>query len=153
MYPISLTVTGRLGDAPRTFPLRDGSEGVELRLAVEIPSRTPGGDGSTRWMKVVAYGVLATRVAQSVSKGDRVTVIADDIAAEAWTTRDERHEPRGGIRLRALDISASMAFDTLRTGLVERRAARAAAANGEPTSLPAHEQAEAQVLRGVTTTS
>ena len=43
-----------------------------------------------------------------------------------------------------------MAFDTLRTGFAARKAARAAAANGEPTDLPADEQAEARVLNGVT---
>ena len=44
-----------------------------------------------------------------------------------------------------------MAFDTLRTGYADRKAARAAAANGQPTDLPAGEQADAQVLAGVTT--
>ena len=43
-----------------------------------------------------------------------------------------------------------MAFDTVRTGYADRRAARVAAANGEPTGLPAGEQADAQVLAGVT---
>ena len=45
-----------------------------------------------------------------------------------------------------------MAFDTLSTGYAARKAARLAAANGEPTDLPAGEQAEVRVLRGVTTT-
>jgi hypothetical protein len=44
-----------------------------------------------------------------------------------------------------------MAFDTLRTGYAERKAARTAAANGQPTNLPAAEQADARVLAGVTT--
>jgi len=149
--PIQITVTGRLGDDPRTFTTRDGTDGVELRLAVEIPARGPG-DGITRWVKVTAYGLLATRTAESVRKGDRVTVLADDLIAEAWTATGNG-EPRGRIALRARDIAASMAFDTLRTGYAARKAARAAAANGEPIDLPAHEQAEAQVLAGVVTTT
>ena len=40
MNPISITVTGRLGDDPRTFTTRDGTPGVELRLALDLPSRT-----------------------------------------------------------------------------------------------------------------
>jgi hypothetical protein len=40
MNPITLTVTGRLGDDPRSFTTRDGTAGVELRLAVEIPAAT-----------------------------------------------------------------------------------------------------------------
>jgi len=80
--PIQITITGRLGDDPRTFRTRDGSDGAELRIAVEVPARN--GESVTRWVKVTAYGVLATRTAESVRKGDRVTVIADDMIAEAW---------------------------------------------------------------------
>ena len=86
MDPISITVTvtGRLGDDPRPFTTRDGTPGVELRLALDLPSRTPGGDSITRWVKVTAFGLLASRTAESVRKGDRVTVLADDFMAEAW---------------------------------------------------------------------
>src|SRR6185437_8183708 len=129
---------------PRAFTTRDGSDGVELRLAVEVPTR--GGEGITRWIKVTAFGNLATRTAASVRKGDRVVVQADDLVAESWTT--DNGEARGRVTLRARDIAASMTFDTLRTGYAARKAARAAAANGEATDLPAHEQAEALVLAG-----
>ena len=149
MFPIQITLTGRLGDDPRTFRTRDGSDGTELRIAVEIPSRN--GDSTTRWVKVTAYGLLATRTAESVRKGDRVTVVADDMTAEAWNASNG--EPRARVALQAREIAASMAFDSLRTNYAARRAARAAAANGETTGLPAHEQAEAEVLAGVTTTS
>ncbi len=148
MNPISITVTGRLGDDPRTFSTRDGSVGVELRLALDLPSRT-GGDNITRWVKVTAFGLLAQRTAASVSKGDRVTVLADDLMAEAWAANGSG-EPRARVSLRAREIAASMAFDTLHTDYAQRKAARQAAANGEPNDLPAGEQAEAQVLRGVT---
>jgi single-stranded DNA-binding protein len=151
MNPISITLTGRLGDDPRKFTTRDGTAGVELRLAVEVPSRGTG-DSITRWVKVTAFGNLASRTAASVGKGDRVTVIADDLRAEAWPARDSG-EPRATVALRACEIAASMAFDELRTGYATRKAQRLAAASGEPTDLPAHEQAEAQVLAGVTTTS
>ena len=150
MNPISITVTGRLGDDPRTFATRDGTDGVELRLALDLPARGTG-DGVTRWVKVTAYGLLATRTAESVRKGDRVTVLADDLIAEAWTATGNG-EPRARVTLRAREIAASMAFDSLRTGFAARKAARAAAANGEANDLPAGEQAEVRVLRGVTTT-
>jgi single-stranded DNA-binding protein len=148
MNPISITVTGRLGDDPRKFTTRDGTDGVELRLAVDLPPRGSG-DGITRWVKVTAFGLLATRTAESVRKGDRVTVLADDLTAEAWAATGSG-EPRARVTVRAREIAASMAFDTLRTGYADRRAARQAAASGEPNDLPAAEQAEARVLRGVT---
>lgn len=150
MNPITVTVSGRLGDDPRTFTTRDGTDGVELRLACDLPSRGSGRDNITRWVKVTAYGLLASRTAESVGKGDRVTVVADDLIAEAWAATSTG-EPRARVALRARDIAASMAFDSLRTGYAARKAARAAAANGQPNCLPAHEQAEAEVLRGVTT--
>lgn len=149
MNPISVTVTGRLGDDPRQFTTRSGTDGVELRLAIDVPARGMG-DNITRWVKVVAFGLLAARTAASVSKGDRVTVVADDLTAEAWTA-SASGEPRARVTLRATEIAASMAFDNLRTGYQARKAARLAAANGEPNDLPASEQAEVRVLSGVTT--
>ncbi len=148
MNPISISVTGRLGDDPRTFTTRDGTDGVELRLAIDIPARGSG-ESITRWVKVTAFGLLASRTAASVRKGDRVTVLADDFMAEAWAANGSG-EPRGRVTLRAREIAASMAFDTLHNAA--RKAERLAAANGEPSDLPAAEQAEAQVLAGVTTT-
>jgi single-stranded DNA-binding protein len=126
MNPITVTVIGRLGDDPRIFTTRDGTTGVELRLALDLPSRVPGGDGITRWVKVTAFGMLAERTAASVGKGDRVTVIADDLMAEAWTSTSSG-EPRARVALRAREIAASMAFDSLRTGYAARKAARLAA--------------------------
>jgi single-stranded DNA-binding protein len=147
MNPITITVTGRLGDDPRSFTTRDGTAGVELRLAVEIPGRD---QPVTRWIKVVAFGLLAARTAESVGKGDRVMVTAADLTAESWLSTDT-HQPRARVSLRARDIAASMAFDDLRTGYAARKAAREAAANGQPNDLPAAEQADAEVLAGVTT--
>ena len=145
MNPITITVTGRLGDDPRSFTTRDGTAGVELRLAVEIPGRD---QSITRWIKVVAFGLLAARTAESVGKGDRVMVTAEDLTAESWLSND--NQPRARVSLRARDIAASMAFDDLRTGYAARKAAREAAANGQPNDLPASEQADAEVLAGVT---
>jgi hypothetical protein len=47
--------------------------------------------------------------------------------------------------------SAAMLRDNLRTGTTARKALRAAAADGQPTDLPVHEQAEARVLGGLIT--
>src|ERR1700680_3202629 len=103
MNPISVTVTGRLGDDPRTFTTRDGTDGVELRLAIDIPARRAG-DSITRWVKVTAFRLLATRTAASVRKGDRVTVLADDLQAEAWAAKGSG-EPRAAVALRAREIA------------------------------------------------
>ena len=149
MNPISITVAGTLGSDPREFTVRDNTPGVELRLALDLPPRTPGGEEFTRWVKVTAFGPLATHTAASVRKGDRVTVTADDFRADAWSDRNSG-EARGQVVLLASDIAASMRRDTLVTGRADRMAARAAAAKGEPNDLPAGERADLKVLDGVT---
>jgi hypothetical protein len=83
----------------------------------------------------------------SVSKGDRVTILADDLMAEAWAANSSG-EPRARVSLRAREIAASMAFDTLHTDYAKRKAARQGAANGEPNDLPAGEQAEGRCCVG-----
>ncbi len=125
------------GEEPRQFSTNDGTAGVDLRLALEVPRRNGSGDSITRWVKVTAFGALPIHVAESVHKGDRVTVLADDFNADAWTGEvDGRPVPRGQIVLRAREISASMLRDNLTTGYAERKAAAAAAkaagADGQP---------------------
>jgi single-stranded DNA-binding protein len=150
MNPISVTVTGLLGDDPKLFDLKNGGQGLELSLALELPARGPGGREITRWVKVKAFDRLATSTAASVGKGDRVIVIAHDITVDAWTDKSSG-EPRGRVVLVASDIAASMLRDTVRTGYADRKAARLAAANGQPNDLDGAEQAEMRGLAGVTT--
>jgi single-stranded DNA-binding protein len=137
MNPISITVTGHLGDAPRQFSTNDGTAGIDLRLAVEVPRRNGSGDSITRWVKVTAFGALARHVGESVGKGDRVIVQAYDFNADAWTAEvDGQTVARGQIVLRAYDISASMLRDDLRTGYATRKAeadATRQAAKDQPT--------------------
>jgi hypothetical protein len=98
MNPITVTVTGRLGDDPRTFTTRDGTTGVELRLALDLPSRVPGGDGVTRWVKVTAFGMLAERTAASVGKGDRGTAGTGEPAGPGDRRVDGLRQPAHRVR-------------------------------------------------------
>lgn len=139
---ITVTITGNLADDPRTFRVRDGQEGCDLRVAVDLPPRGAGADSPVRYLKVVAYGVLASHAAGSLRKGDRVTVQGHDLTPESWT--DEAGKPHGKVVIRASEIAASLRFDTITTG----RAARARAAASRPVS--AAVQAERAVLAGVT---
>jgi single-stranded DNA-binding protein len=153
MNPIAITVTGNLTTDPREFALRDGTAGVELRLALDLPPRGENGREITRWVKVTAYGTLAACTAKSVRKGDRVTVTADDFIAESWVSKQPNDDgtPRAGgqVALRASDIAVSMRYDTANSGRADRKAARAAAANGENTDLPSEERRDMTVLAGL----
>ena len=64
-----ITVTGNLTDDPHTFQTCDNTTGCELRVAVNLPSRTGTGDGPTRYLKVITSGVLAIHAAESGAQG------------------------------------------------------------------------------------
>jgi len=149
METISITVTGRVADEPYRGTTSTGAALTTLNLEVSVPPVSAGADPGTRWLRVVCFGILATRVADSIQAGDRVTVRASDLSTRAWVS-DTTGKPAARITLRAYDIAASMLTDTLTTGQATRRHQFRAAASGEPSSLPASEQADAQVLAGLT---
>jgi single-stranded DNA-binding protein len=138
---ITVTVTGNLTDDPHTFTTRDNTTGCELRVAVNLPSRTGTGDGPTRYLKVVTFGVLAIHAAESVRKGDRVTICGHDLTSEAWLGNGDG-QPKSKVAIRATEIAVSLRYDNATTG----RATRAAQHATGPQA-----QADAAVLNGVTT--
>ena len=161
MDNISLTVTGRLGDAPAQGVTKSGKAWASFSLAADVPTRNSGGDREfeTRWYKVWAYGALAEHVAGSLVKGDRVTVRADDFSCRAWTDDSPEHKPRAQAELRAYDVAASMRFETLLTAKAARggtaQADRAQAetdpwADGGQVSDTAGTREVPEVLAGVT---
>jgi single-stranded DNA-binding protein len=140
--PVSVTVTGRLGDNPFTTTTRNGHPMTTLRLAVEIPPRGPGGDGTTRWDKVFAFGTLATNAAASLHKGARVVVRATDITTETWPAKDDG-SPRAVAVIWACDIGPSLVFDTATTGYTTRQA------GADQPEVTTEERANREVLAGV----
>ena len=141
---ITITVTGNLTDDPHTFTTRDNTTGCELRVAVNLPSRTGTGDPITRYLKVTTFAVLAIHTADSLQKGDRVTIQGHDLTSEAWAGTGG--EPRSKIAIRATEIAVSLRYDTATTGRATRAAQRDAAR-----ATDADADAEARVLSGVTT--
>lgn len=124
MDNISLTVTGRIGDAPAQGMTKAGKAWASFSLAADVPSaRNAGGEREfeTRWYKVWCYGALAEHVAASLVKGDRVTVRADDLSCRAWTDDSPERKARAQAELRAYDIAASMRFETLITAKATRQ--------------------------------
>jgi single-strand DNA-binding protein len=144
---LSITVTATLAADPRPFTTGAGAAGVSLWVEVSLPPRKLGGESTSRWMKILAFGLLAENVTSSLHTGDRITVRGDDLRTEEWEKNGQR---RSGVVLVGRDISPSLLRDTAVTGAATRRAARAAAAASEPSDLPAAEQADARVLAGVT---
>ena len=151
MDTLSITVTGRIGDEPYVTTTRSGHPMVTLRLAVEVAPRTAGAEGKTRWYKVMAFGALADHAADSLHKGERVVVRADDMSTDTWLPDDGK--PRGTVVLRAYDIGPSLVFDTATTGYTARKTASSAAGIPEQSPVPAEEQASPRVPAGATSGS
>ena len=141
MDRISITVSGRLGSDPRRDTTEGGSTKVIMSLAAEPRNSR---ESPTRWFKVVAYGHVAAHAADSLHKGDYVTVRADDTYPWAWAD-DQSKEPRGTTVLIAYDIAASVRFDNVTSGAAARRAAR----DQDAADITAEEQANRSVLAGV----
>ena len=110
---VTATISGNLAADPRLSHLPDGTPACELRVLVNRRRMTPDG-----WQKlparaytVTAFGDLARNTAESVSKGDRVTVTCDDIWSDAWTGRDTG-DAMSAVKVRASEISLSLRFAT-----------------------------------------
>ena len=123
MDNISITVTGRIGDTPAQGMTKAGKAWASFSLAADVPTRNGSGDREfdTRWYKVWVYGALAEHVAESLVKGDRVTVRADDVSCRPWTDDSPERKPRAQVELKAYDVAASMRFETLVTAKAARQ--------------------------------
>jgi single-strand DNA-binding protein len=144
--PISITVTGVLYNDPSPFTTSRGTAAVSLWLESSLPARG-NGEGISRYMKIKAFGTLASNITESLHRGDRITVRGDDLRGETWA---KDGETRSCVVVIASDVSPSLLRDTAVTGRAARQAAAQAAANGEPSDLPAAEQVDLEVLNGVT---
>jgi len=114
---INITVTGRLGADPRQGTTKAGKAWASFTVAADVPTRNTSGDREydTRWYQVWCHGPLAEHVAESLVKGDRVTVRADDVSCRPWVDDSPERKPHAQVELRAYDVAASMRFETLVT--------------------------------------
>ena len=112
MDSINITVTGRLGADPRQGTTKAGKPWASFTVAADVPMRNGNGDREydTRWYQVWCHGPLAEHVAESLVKGDRVTVRADDVNCRTWTEDAPGHRARGQVELKAYDVSLSLRF-------------------------------------------
>ena len=100
METIGITVTGRVADEPYRGTTSTGAAMTALNLEVSVPPVSAGADPGTRWLRVVCFGILASRVADSIQAGDRVTVL-DHARIHRWQARIRcallpDHGPAGG---------------------------------------------------------
>ena len=112
MDSINITVTGQLGGDPKHGTTKNSKAWASFSLAADVPARGRGGEREyqTRWYTVWCYDLLAGHVAESLAKGDRVTVRADDVTCRAWIPDGPERQARGQAELKAYEVSLSLRF-------------------------------------------
>ena len=96
----SVSITGRLTQAPELRETRSGTNLVNLRVVVNDAVRNSEGewDSKPNFINVTAFGATAENVAKTLVKGSRVA-IDGRLSWREWTTD-------AGVRGQALDIVA-----------------------------------------------
>lgn len=104
-----VTISGNLCADPDLRHTSDGTEVAELRLAENRSRKDQAGEWQTdtSFYPVVCWRNLASRVAASLERGDRVVVVGR-MRQESWTT--EAGEKRSRYVVDATDIAASLRF-------------------------------------------
>ena len=121
---------------PAPSPPATAPTGVELRLAVELPARVPGGDSITRWVKVTAFGILASAPPSRSARATGSPSLADDLMAEAWAPPAPA-SPAPGSACGPATSPRRWPSTPCAPATPPARPPALAAANGEPTDLPA----------------
>ena len=127
MDSINITVTGRLGADPQQGTTRPASRGPASPSPPTSRRATATATASTRpaGTRSGATAPAPSTPGNLSTKGDRVTVRADDVTCRAWTEDAPGHRARGQVELKAYDVSLSLRFD-------ERRRRPGAPRRGRP---------------------
>ena len=109
---IEITISGNLTADPKLTFTPQGTPVCQFRVLVNRPPATINGERvqpEPRPFTVVAFGDTATHAGESLRKGDRVTVRASDLYAEAWA-HQSTGRPMAQVKLRASEIALSVRF-------------------------------------------
>lgn len=110
MIDMEQTIRGNLADEPSFRIIESTSQAVcDFRVLVSRGRRVDGEFKklAPRAFKVVAWGELAEAAYETLSKGDRVTVVVSDTEPESWLNKSTG-EIMSVIRVTAAEISKSI---------------------------------------------
>ncbi|MGP0108125.1 MAG: single-stranded DNA-binding protein [Acidimicrobiales bacterium] len=117
----------RIGNLTRTPTLRFSAKGTSwTTTALRVDRRTRKEDGTwedlpSEFYDVVAFGVLAESVAESLATGDRVIVVGR-VEGTEWTGRDGA--VRTGWKIVADDVGASLRHGPVVVDRITRNGSR-----------------------------
>lgn len=112
---LDLTFEGNVAEAPELRFTPSGKALCKFRVGHNTRRRTTAGewvDGPTIWFTVTAWEALAERVAESIRKGDTVTVTArNDLSVFAYINQSTQ-KAGGELQVSAANVALSLRFAT-----------------------------------------
>ena len=133
MLPL-ITIEGRVVDDPELRFTPSGLALAKFRLVASSRKKNDAGewvDDKTLWIDATCWRQLAENVAESIGKGDLVTVVGR-LQTESWENKEG--EKRSKISVTADSVAASLQFRTIKHG--EGRPARSSGGSGSSESDP-----------------
>jgi single-strand DNA-binding protein len=110
-----LTIEGNVAEAPELRFTPSGKALCKFRLGHNTRRRTAAGewvDGPTIWFTVAVWEALAERVAESIRKGDTVTVQSrSDLSVFAYINQTSG-KAAGELQISAANVALSLRFNT-----------------------------------------
>jgi single-strand DNA-binding protein len=107
-----VAITGNLTDDPEVTFTPNGTAVANFRLAVTPRVKDGEGwkDGETSFFRITAWRDLATHLADSLSKGDRVIVLGQ-LSTRSWEEKDSG-ERRSVVEVTAEEVGPSLKWAT-----------------------------------------
>jgi single-strand DNA-binding protein len=111
MADTHVAITGNLTDDPEVTFTPNGTAVANFRLAVTPRVKDGEGwkDGETSFFRITAWRDLATHLADSLSKGDRVIVLGQ-LRTRSWETPEG--ERRSVVEVTAEEVGPSLKWAT-----------------------------------------
>jgi single-strand DNA-binding protein len=99
------------GNVVRPPELKVGNSGISIcRITVAVSRKNKNGEEATSFFDVTAFGQLGENLANSVHKGNRVTV-AGRLEQSTWET--ENGDKRSRIEILADDVAVSLKWNNV----------------------------------------
>jgi single-strand DNA-binding protein len=107
-----VAITGNLTDDPEVTFTPNGTQVANFRLAVtpRVREGDQWKDGDTSFFRITAWRDLATHLADSLSKGDRVIVLGQ-LRTRSWEDKDSG-EKRSVVEVTAEEVGPSLKWAT-----------------------------------------
>jgi single-strand DNA-binding protein len=107
---LNLTFTGNVGADPSTRKVSVRGEEVTVTsfsVAINNGKNTQGEDLAPTWIKVSVWRKYADIVAQYVKKGDRVTILAENLKSSTWQSESGETRTSLEVTARKVDFSSN----------------------------------------------